>query len=171
MDLKIRVGTFVRSQKQWTLPKLGFREGGSRGLIKRILVATDGSDHANKAIEIASDIAQKYDATIVLLHVVDLLTQRRMALYAEDVGGYFREAGVRILREAEKEVREKGVKSVESRLIEGDPTQEILEFARKNQVHMIVMGRRGTSPLETLLLGSVSQKVCHLAESTCMTVT
>ncbi|NIO03028.1 MAG: universal stress protein [Proteobacteria bacterium] len=91
--------------------------------------------------------------------VVDLLTQRRMALYAEDVGDYFRETGVRILREAENEARGRGVKSVESRLIEGDPTQEILEFARKNQVDMIVMGRRGTSPLETLLLGSVSQKV------------
>ncbi len=52
-----------------TLPKLGFMEGGFRGLIKRILVATDGSDHAKKTIEIASDIAQKYDGTSVLLHV------------------------------------------------------------------------------------------------------
>ncbi len=44
-------------------------EGGFRGLIKRILVATDGLDHAKKTIEIASDIAQKYDGTSVLLHV------------------------------------------------------------------------------------------------------
>jgi nucleotide-binding universal stress UspA family protein len=65
-------------------------------LIRKILVAIDGSDHAKKAVEIASDIAQKYDATIVLLCVVDLLTQSRMALYAEDVEDYSRDPSVTI---------------------------------------------------------------------------
>jgi nucleotide-binding universal stress UspA family protein len=41
-------------------------------MIKKILVPTDGSDHAKKAIEIASDLALKYGATICLLHVVSL---------------------------------------------------------------------------------------------------
>jgi len=139
-------------------------------LIQKILAATDGSDHARKAIEIASDIALKYGATLVLLHVVDVITQRRMAMYMEDVENYLHEAGEKILREAEEEARKKGVRSLESRLIEGDPASEIVEFARKSKVDMIIMGRRGTGLLETLLLGSVSHKVCHLAKCTCMTV-
>lgn len=39
-------------------------------MIKTILVPTDGSDHANKAIELASDLASKYGAKIVLLHAM-----------------------------------------------------------------------------------------------------
>ena len=39
--------------------------------MKHILVAVDGSDHARRALDLASDIAQKYDAGLVLVHVVD----------------------------------------------------------------------------------------------------
>jgi len=39
--------------------------------VKHILVAVDGSDHAQRAIDLASDIAQKYDAELVLVHVID----------------------------------------------------------------------------------------------------
>jgi nucleotide-binding universal stress UspA family protein len=38
--------------------------------MQRILVALDGSDHANKALELASDLASKYGAELVLLHVL-----------------------------------------------------------------------------------------------------
>ncbi len=37
--------------------------------MKKILVATDGSDHAGKAVELAADIASKYDADLIILHV------------------------------------------------------------------------------------------------------
>ena len=39
--------------------------------MKRILVAVDGSDHARRAIGLASDIAQKYDGELILVHVID----------------------------------------------------------------------------------------------------
>ena len=39
-------------------------------MIKKILVPTDGSDHANKAVELAADLAAKYDADLVVLHVL-----------------------------------------------------------------------------------------------------
>ncbi|MDP6885037.1 MAG: universal stress protein, partial [Rhodospirillales bacterium] len=39
-------------------------------MFKYILAATDGSNHAKKAVELASDLAAKYDATIMLLHVL-----------------------------------------------------------------------------------------------------
>jgi nucleotide-binding universal stress UspA family protein len=39
-------------------------------MIKKILVPTDGSDHANKAVDLAADLASKYDAELVILHVL-----------------------------------------------------------------------------------------------------
>ncbi len=161
--------TAMRSQKKGRLQNRSSYTGGWR-LIQKILVATDGSDHARKAIEIASDIALKYGANLVLLHVVDVVTQRRMAAYMEDMENYLSKVGEKILREAEEDARKKGVRSMESRLIEGDPASKIVEFARKSKVDVIIMGRRGTGLLETLVLGSVSHRVCHLAKCTCMTV-
>lgn len=55
-------------------------------------------------------------------------------------------------------------------MLQGDPAQEIIEFSRKNSIDMIVIGSRGAGTVETLLLGSVSHKVCHLANCTCVTV-
>ncbi len=46
-----------------------FQSEGS--VVKTILVAIDGSDHANRAVELAADIAAKYEAKLLLLHVVD----------------------------------------------------------------------------------------------------
>jgi nucleotide-binding universal stress UspA family protein len=71
---------------------------------------------------------------------------------------------------AEREFKEKGVKNFQSSIIEGDPAQAIIEFARKEAVDTIVMGSRGLGNLEGVFLGSVSHKVCNLAHCTCLTV-
>ena len=39
-------------------------------MIKKVLIATDGSDHATKAVELGSDLAARYDAEVVLVHVL-----------------------------------------------------------------------------------------------------
>ena len=56
--------------------------------MKTILVAIDGSDHSNRAVQLASDIASKYDAKLLLLHVVDAhtLTEEERRLAQEDDG-------------------------------------------------------------------------------------
>jgi nucleotide-binding universal stress UspA family protein len=52
----------------------------------------------------------------------------------------------------------------------GDPVEEIIQFAKNNDIDMIVIGSRGLGKIKGLLLGSVSSKVCHLAECTCVTI-
>lgn len=71
---------------------------------------------------------------------------------------------------AENIARGKGVAHVTTAVEDGNPVKRILEYAEQNNADIIVMGARGLSGIETLLLGSVSQKVCHLAQCTCITV-
>ncbi len=75
-----------------------------------------------------------------------------------------------LLEDARLEAEARGVGEVEMHLDEGDPAQRILERARTHGADMIVMGSRGLGALKGLLLGSVSQKVAHLAPCTCVTV-
>jgi nucleotide-binding universal stress UspA family protein len=78
--------------------------------------------------------------------------------------------GKRLLDEAERTAVLKGLKGTETTLVYGDPASEILALANAAKADMIVMGSRGLSNLKGLLVGSVSHKVMHLADCTCVTV-
>ena len=75
-----------------------------------------------------------------------------------------------LLGEGQSRARERGVDVVETLVVEGDPAERVLQVARDREADMIVMGSRGVSDLRGLLLGSVSHKVCHLAECSCVVV-
>jgi nucleotide-binding universal stress UspA family protein len=147
-------------------------------MIKKILVPIDGSDHARKAIEFASDIASKYNATLYFIHVVsetefleDVLDYGKLKRTEKPpLRVYLQKIGEELIREAETEAGEKGVEDIQSTVARGNPAQRIIEFAREKGVDMIVLGSRGAGSVKTLLLGSVSHKVCHLADCTCVTV-
>ena len=57
-----------------------------------------------------------------------------------------------------------------TKLLKGSPAREIVDYARKKDVDMIVMGTRGLGDVEGMLLGSVSRGVGMLAECSCLTV-
>lgn len=83
---------------------------------------------------------------------------------------YLQKVGEGIIAAAEKEAKDKGVKEFQSRVIQGDPAEEIINFAREKGVDMIMLGSRGLGQVKGMLLGSVSNKVCHVADCTCVTV-
>lgn len=147
-------------------------------MLQRILVATDGSGHARKAIEYASDIASKYNAKLYLIHVVseagipaDVLEYIKVEGIEEPPESvYLHKVGEGIIGAAEKEITKKGVQDVQSVVVKGDPAEKILEFARDNSVDMIVIGSRGLGSVKGMFLGSVSSKVCHAADCTCVTI-
>ncbi|MEE8536041.1 MAG: universal stress protein, partial [Kiloniellales bacterium] len=64
----------------------------------------------------------------------------------------------------------KGVEKIQRTLEDGDPAKAILDCAKRVEANLIVMGSRGLNDLKGLLVGSVSHKVSHLAECTCVTV-
>lgn len=76
----------------------------------------------------------------------------------------------RIVENAAETVRANGVPHVTTVVEDGDPVKRILECAEHNNADVIVMGARGLSDIEELLIGSVSHKVAHLASRTCIIV-
>ncbi len=139
-------------------------------MIKKILVPTDGSTHARKALEYASDFASKYQATVHLIHVIAPLHSVPEGYVDRQIEDHQQKVAKEIIEKAEKELKKKHVESYQSTILQGNPAQEILEFARDNNVDIIIMGSRGAGMFETLMLGSVSHQVCHLADCTCVTV-
>jgi nucleotide-binding universal stress UspA family protein len=175
-------------------------------MLKTILVAADGSDHADKAVDWAIALAVKHDARLVLLYVAPHREVppelRRMAELEHIVepGGVetrplgdplypagsvvrpdleetmvssariYREIGERVLDGAKYRAEQSGAKAIETVVAHGDPAHQIIHAAKTHDAELIVMGRRGHGDLRGLLLGSVSHKVCQLADCACLTV-
>jgi len=137
-------------------------------LFSRILVALDGSDYSLKALNLAVDLAKKYQSQLVLVHVV----MRQIYAINPPEAGIL--AGTAIVRELEAEgkailakgeetVRAQGL-PVETRLRQGVPAEELLRAAAEEKVDLMVLGSRGLSQVKAFLLGSVSDKVSHHAK-------
>lgn len=143
-------------------------------MFKHLLVAIDGSDPSDHAIEIAADLAMRYHAKLTILHVarhphvvntlIDLQELERIEhveFHEQDVLDL---VAAKITADAEKCVRELGVPDVEVVARRGNPAQQIIEHAGDVGVDLIVMGTRGLSDLPASMLGSVSHKVIHLSD-------
>lgn len=128
----------------------------------KILVAVDGSRQSNAALAIAADLAQRYGATLCLLHafahVSDLLGLPQYEQLLERRSA----RGQQVLENTRAQVGDALV--VETQLIEGPPAPAILRIAREDGCAMIVMGSRGNGQLAGLLLGSVSSAVAQRAQ-------
>ncbi|MDY6774545.1 MAG: universal stress protein [Halobacteria archaeon] len=137
----------------------------------RILIPTDASQGTNKAVENGLDIAEKYDATVHALYVVD--TSAYSTLPAdynwEAVHSAFEREGEEATTEIEKAAEEKGVEIV-TEVEEGVPPRTILDYADDNGIDLIVMGTHGKSGFDRLLLGSVTEKVVRKSEIPVLTV-
>lgn len=145
-------------------------------MINNILVPVDGSEHSRKALELGSDLAVKYDADLHLLYVVHPAVEAQaMVLGAAAVTleaslEELEEAGAKVIDAARRLAASHGCEKIHSEVTDGPPAKRILERARDVEADMIVMGSRGLSDFAGLLVGSVSHKVSHLAECTCVTV-
>ena len=94
-----------------------------------------------------------------------------LLMHYSDLTHHFRETmGKHLLASAKKKVGRRKIDSVQSLLADGDPAETIAGLAKDRKVDAIVIGSRGLSDIKGLFLGSVSHKVNHLAECTCITV-
>ena len=149
-------------------------------MFEKILVAVDGSAHAERAITHAADLAAKYGAQLTLLHVMTHAGSNRVPESLHDLSRVehiqLNEAAMlssvaeEIIGHAQDVAREHGATSIRTSIEQGDPAPTIVEYGKANGVDLIVLGRRGLGGLAGLLLGSVSHKVAHMADCACMTV-
>ena len=135
-------------------------------IIKRIIIAYDGSDASKKAIKVGLKCSDKEDE-IVLLTVIpaELASSSftKMLLPTIDLSsmvtsGSFKEKAMDTLSIVAKEI-ESNVKSVDVAVESGDPADEILLSAKKHEADIIVLGYKGYGKEGRFLLGSVTDKV------------
>ena len=146
-------------------------------MFKKILVAVDGSGHAAKALDAASDLARHYAASLSVLsvyrHHSALESTHSMVRGSEEIDPPDRTLG-RLAREivdtAVERAKSQGVQVSDGLVKRGPPARTIVRTAEELGVDTIVMGSRGLGDLEGHLLGSVSHKVTSLAKCTCITV-
>ena len=146
-------------------------------MFKVILVPIDGSDHAEKAVSVAADLAGKYDAELHIMTVMESTALpsglHRFAEAEHITGGEAQIATYisdRFLDRAREVAKEEGAKSIETMVVMGDVQEKILEYAEKIGADLIVLGSRGLSDLKGLMLGSVSHKIANSAHCTVITV-
>jgi len=130
--------------------------------IQNFLVATDGSESAGRAVDVAAAMAKAAHGTLRILTVDESQTALQQTDFTPSEG---KKADLteRLLVEAQQRAGWTGVKPIKTLERWGDPTQAILDTIMEEKVDAIVIGRRGRGRLSGLLLGSVSQKLISLA--------
>ena len=135
--------------------------------MKRILVPTDFSDHAEYALKVAAQIARENDSEIILLHMLELPHQA-----GDAIGSGHQIPEIMFYKD-------KAISNLEDLMdvdyLEGLNVSEIIQFekafegilgvSKKNNIDLIVMGSHGTSGFQEMLIGSNTEKVVRFAEA------
>jgi nucleotide-binding universal stress UspA family protein len=139
-------------------------------MFRKILVANDGSDGAQKALHIAIDVANRYNAE---LHEISV--EERLPHYAATVGEvveakqeaaeYFRN----VTREAERTAMAQGVQ-LSSHIVPGHEVETIVTFAKQHGFDLLVVGFMGHSKIFGRIWGSSSHNLTKLAPCTVLVV-
>jgi nucleotide-binding universal stress UspA family protein len=146
-------------------------------MFKTILVAYDGSDHAQQAVSIAGDLAASEGAVVHLVTVVDHdRAPESVTAFAEaehvdnperlEAHAYEEQ----MLRPVAKQLEGAGVENVRCEVLRGDAATALIDYAKAANADLIVTGRRGQGRLEGLLVGSVSAKLTSHADCAVLTV-
>jgi nucleotide-binding universal stress UspA family protein len=134
--------------------------------MKRILVPTDFSEHAEKALKAAALIAKKTKCELFILHLLEIPNQMNEAI----TGGNGSPEETLFLKKANEKLQKTKEQpylaeiSVHASVQYERAFSGILDFNKKNKIDLIVMGSHGTSGIEELLLGSNTEKVVRLSE-------
>jgi nucleotide-binding universal stress UspA family protein len=135
--------------------------------MNRILVATDGSESADRAIDYAAHRAKTEGAELVIANIAGGLSDRVFSSFTHAQQTWFAElvssVSAETLDKAKERARSIGVSAIHLESRTGDIVQALIETAQEKQVHSIIVGKRGTGRVAGLLLGSVSQKLVSLA--------
>lgn len=134
--------------------------------MKRILVPTDFSKHAEYALRVAAQIARKNNSEIFLLHMLELPTQGSDALSSgADIPQimFFKDRAINKLDELMNVDFLEGI--TVSEIIQFEKAFEgIIEVSKKNEVDLIVMGSHGVSGFEEMFIGSNTEKVVRTSD-------
>lgn len=129
-------------------------------MFKTIVLALDGSDGSRRAIPVAVELARRDGAKIVIAHVEQDVAGKG--------GGPIPATEDEIQAEVRGQADELSAQGIETsvemrNVMLGGPAHAIEEIAEGADADLIVVGTRGQSPVAGLLLGSVTQRLLHIA--------
>lgn len=130
-------------------------------MFEHILVAIDGSSYTKQALPAAAEIAKKFDSEILVLHASEH-DRGRAVVYTLETPA----AATMIVANAVKQLRDSAL-TAKGQLVDvaaGHVAKAIVEAAEANGSDLIVMGSRGLSDVQSMMLGSVTHKVMQTAD-------
>lgn len=136
--------------------------------MKKICIALDTSPSAEKVATLGYEYAKALKAELVLVHVVS-----DAALYAMDYdpimeyNGFLIQKNMEFVEDLEKEAGKflkttakfLGEPEIETKVLDGDPDYEILEFVKKWEADVLVIGTHSHSVFENILMGNTAVKI------------
>jgi nucleotide-binding universal stress UspA family protein len=132
-------------------------------MLKKILIATDGSPSAREAVELGLELAEEEGAQPIFVHVAptkDVLPVAGVGMVPVSVPHELSWADRASLDEAIEIAEERGLDAA-TKLLTGNPAREIVAYADSVDADLIVMGSRGHGAISSALIGSVSRGVLH----------
>jgi nucleotide-binding universal stress UspA family protein len=144
-------------------------------VFRSIVVGTDGSETASRAVEAAVELAQLSGATLELVSAYEPVSGQRLREEARQVPPDLqwiinRRADVdATLQQAAERASDAGV-AAQTYAREGDPADAILDVAEELGADLIVVGNKGMTGAKRFLLGSVPNKVSHHAPCAVMII-
>ena len=129
--------------------------------MKNILVPTDFSANADRALDFAVKIAQKLNAKIIIVHACDLLEltfKDRVELKKEYNQNIIKEAKEKLLLYKDNIMKSENI-MIQTKLYEGTITETILYAAKEQKADLIIMGTLGSTGLKEKILGSQTSAV------------
>jgi nucleotide-binding universal stress UspA family protein len=139
----------------------------------KILFATDFSENSEHAFDYAFSLAKKYDARLLIIHVINEPVDLR-GFYVPHISfeNLEKEIEESALKMMEKFCRDnvKDYNNYETIIIVGTPDKEIVKKAASEEVSLIVMGTHGRRGIDHFLFGSTAERVVGNASCPVMTV-
>ncbi len=135
-----------------------------------VVIATDGSKSAQRAIRTALDIADRFNATVHALYVVDEgEISRTPEEVRDEIGKAIEDAGEEALEFVNSEAEAKNGEVVTA-IEHGDPKREIIAYSERVGADVIAMGTRGRHGEHAFLLGSVAESIVRQSPIPVLTV-
>jgi nucleotide-binding universal stress UspA family protein len=136
-------------------------------MFETIVIATDGSESVRRAVDVALDLADRFDADIHCLYVVD---ESDVSSSPERLREEMETALVERGHEAVAAVRAATDREVETAIREGQPAQTIDQYAREIDADLVAIGTRGRHGENRFLVGSVAERVVRTCPVPVLTV-
>jgi len=132
-------------------------------MFTKIIWATDGSESADKALDVAKSLATANSSSLLVVHSVEILSgPGARGAYAENADEDERQAKI---NQQVKDLEAQGL-NVEVKVVHGGmhgAAHTLADVAQQEGADLIIVGTRGHNPYAGLLLGSVPQRLLHIA--------